>query len=229
MSDIPVELFRQIADRANDPARRTFMAGARANAQPIDFQSLIAEFQKHGSPGAQGLLGAFGNLQKLMGGMPRDTMMMGPGGLTTAGGAPSGGQALGAAPSPQAIADAERRIGRPLPDELKQLYMIGDGGFGPGDGLFPLAGLIERYEDFTEEPFGPNGQDWPANLLPLFDENPVLVCIDADSGAIVAWDPEELEEETDAAWKRSFKPEEPSLAALMERWLDSPVFGDIRP
>jgi len=64
-------------------------------------------------------------------------------------------------------------------------------------------------------------------LLPLFDENPVLVCLDMDSGAIVAWDPEEIEDEdSDADWERSFKPEEPSLAALMQRWLGSTVFGE---
>jgi hypothetical protein len=227
MPDIPIDLFKRIADRANDPIRRTYMAGARTGAQPLDFGALMADLQKHGAPGAQGLLGAFGNLSKMMGGLgDGGALMMGPGGvMSMGGGAPAGPQPLAAPPGDSAIDAAAARIGRPLPDEVQQLYAIGDGGFGPGEGLFPLADLIDRYEDLTAEPYGPAGQDWPKNLLPLFDEDPVLVCIDMDTGGIVAWDPEEIEnEQSDADWRRSFKPEQAGLAELMAEWLDRPTF-----
>ena len=232
MADLPLDLFKRIADRANDPMRRTYMAGARATAQPLDFGALMDDLQKHGAPGAQGLLGAFGNLQKLMGGFAGGggALMMGPGGvMSMGGGAPAGPQLLAPPPREQALDEAGDRIGRPLPDEVHQLYAIGDGGFGPGEGLFPLAELIDRYRALTSEPYGPKGQDWPKNLLPLFSEDPVLLCLDMDSGGMVAWDPEEIEDEdSEADWQRAFKPEQASLGDLMAEWLDRPTFGEER-
>jgi len=195
MADIPLDLFQRIAERANDPMRRTYMAGANAKAVPLDMAALMADFQKHAPPQAQGLLGAFGKMQSLFGGNMPGFTMMGPGGPMSMGGMPSGPQPLGPAPSEQALIEAERAIGRSLPDEVQQLYAIGDGGFGPGEGLMSLAEVISRYREMTAEPYGPLGQDWPKNLLPLFDENPVLSCIDMDSGEMVAWDPEEIEDE----------------------------------
>ena len=221
MADIPLDLFQRIAERANDPMRRTYMSGAQANATPLDLGSLMADFQKHAPPQAQGLLGAFGKMQSMFGGNMPGFSMMGPGGMMTMGGGlPGGPQPLSPPPGEQELAEAERAIGRPLPDEVQQLYAIGDGGFGPGEGLMPLGQVVDRYREMTREPYGPLGQDWPKNLLPLFDENPVLSCFDMDSGEMVAWDPEEIEDEdSDEDWRRSFKVEHPSLAALMQDWL----------
>jgi len=219
MAEIPLDLFQRIAERANDPMRRTYMAGANANATPLDMGQLMADFQKHAPPQAQGLLGALGKMQSMFGGSMPGFTMMGPGGPASAG-MPTGPQPLAPPPSEQALADAEGVIGRPLPDEVRQLYAIGDGGFGPGDGLMPLARLADRYREMTREPYGPSGQDWPKNLLPLFDEDPVLSCFDMDSGEIVAWDPEEIEDEdSDEDWRRALKVEHPSLAAMLQDWL----------
>lgn len=234
MADIPLDLFQRIADRANDPMRRTYMAGARANAQPMDFGALLGDLQKHGASGAQGLAGALGNLQSLMGGMfggKGGPLMMGPGGMMSmGGGAPRGPQPLAPPPSEAALAGAEKAIGRPLPDEVQQLYAIGDGGFGPGEGLLPLDELVDRYRNLTDGPYGPKGQDWPKNLLPLFDEDPVLSCIDMDSGQMIAWDPEEIEDEdSDEDWQRSSKVEHSSLAELMAEWLERPTFDEHHP
>ncbi|MDP9422909.1 MAG: SMI1/KNR4 family protein [Pseudomonadota bacterium] len=219
MANLPNDLFQRVSGRANDPMRRTAMSGAQANATPLDMGQLMADFQKHAPPQAQGLLGALGNLQSMLGANMPGFAMMGPGGMMSIG-MPTGPQPLAQAPAEQALKEAEAAIGRPLPEEVRQLYAIGDGGFGPGEGLFPLAELVERYRDLTDEPYGPLGQDWPKNLLPLFDENPALGCIDLDSGEIVAWDPEEIEDEdSDEDWQRSFKPEHPNLAALLQQWL----------
>lgn len=219
MADIPADLFRRIAERASDPMRRTAMSGAQANATPLDLGSLMADFQKHAPPQAQGLLGALGKMQGMFGGAMPGFTMMGPGGTMSVG-LPTGPQPLAPPPGEPALKDAEAAIGRPLPDEVRQLYAIGDGGFGPGEGLMPIVEVVERYGELTREPYGPLGQDWPKNLLPLFDENPVLGCIDLDSGEMVAWDPEEIEDEdSDADWQRSFKVEHPSLAARMQEWL----------
>ena len=46
---------------------------------------------------------------------------------------------------------------------------------------------------------------------------------------MVAWDPEEIEDEdSDADWQRAFKPEQASLGDLMAEWLDRPTFGEER-
>jgi hypothetical protein len=157
--------------------------------------------------------------------MPGFTMM-GPGGMASFG-MPTGPQPLQPAPGEQELEEAERAIGRPLPGEVRQLYAIGDGGFGPGEGLMPLQEIVERYREMTGEAFGPLGQPWPKRFLPLFEENPVLNCIDMDSGEMVAWDPEEIEDEdSDQDWQRSFKVEHPSLAALMADWLGRPTFEE---
>ena len=227
MPDLPLDLFKRIADRANDPMRRTFMSGAEANAQPLDLDGLTKDFKQHAPPQAQGLLGALGKMQSLFGGGMPGFMMMGPGGMVRFGGKPAGPQPLRPPPSEQELDAAAEAIGRPLPAEVRQLYAIADGGFGPGDGLLPLSELVDRYIEMTREPYGPLGQDWPKQLLPLFDEDPVLCCIDMDSGEMIAWDPEEIEdEESDEDWQRSFKADHASLAVMLDLWLGAPTMEE---
>jgi hypothetical protein len=225
MSELSPDLIDRLSARAHDPMRRTADASIQANARPMDLGQVMADFQQHAPPQAQGLFGALDNLQGLLGGSGGGFAMMGPGGPV------SFGQAAGSQPpaeraSEAELAEAQRAIGRPLPAEVRQLYAIADGGFGPGGGLFPIAELVARYRELTSEPYGPNGEDWPANLVPLFGQNPQLLCIDAATGEILLWDPEELEEETAGAWKRSFKREAATLAQLLEQWLGEPTLEE---
>ena len=224
MGMISQEQFDRIAERAGDVRRRTFASGAEAAAEPVDLDNLMADFEQHAPPAAKGLLGMVGKLGGMLG--LEGMVAMGPDGPIRFGGeAPA--RELSAAPDEARLAEAERRIGRPLPPELRQLYAIGDGGFGPGGGLLGLGELVARYHELTREPYGPLGQDWPANLLPLFDEDPQLICLDLDSGSIVEWDPEEIEdEESDADWQRSFIRRQASLGELLEQWLGAPSFEE---
>ena len=221
---ISQEQFDRIAERAGDVRRRTFASGAEAAADPVDLDNLMADFEQHAPPAAKGLLGMVGKLGGMLG--LEGMVAMGPDGPIRFGGeAPA--RELSAAPDEARLAEAERRIGRPLPPELRQLYAIGDGGFGPGGGLLGLGELVARYHELTREPYGPLGQDWPANLLPLFDEDPQLICLDLDNGGIVEWDPEEIEdEESDADWQRSFIRRQASLGELLEQWLGAPSFEE---
>ena len=86
MADLPLDLFQRIADRANDPMRRTAMASANANATPLDLGSLMGDFREHAPPQAQGLLGALGNMQSLFGGNAPGFTRRGPGGMMSMGG-----------------------------------------------------------------------------------------------------------------------------------------------
>ncbi|HET9336486.1 MAG TPA: SMI1/KNR4 family protein [Sphingomicrobium sp.] len=235
MADIPSDLFQRIAERANDPRRRTADASLVADAQPLDLGAMVGQLAGQGHPAAAQLQGMLGQLSSMFGGMAGlqqglgNMVMVGPDGSYRMGGGNEASEPapLADPPGEAALAQAARAIGRALPAELRQLYAIGDGGFGPGEGLMRLAEAVERHRKMTAEPFGPLGQPWPENLLPLFDENPALSCIDLDSGEIVAWDPEEIEDEdSDEDWQRSFKVEHPSLAAFMDAWLDTPTMAE---
>jgi hypothetical protein len=225
MGSISPEQLDRIAERAGDVGRRTYGSGVEANAKPVDFGQLTDDLKRHGAPGTGGLLSAFGRVAGMLGSVG-GAVAMGPDGPVRFGGkAPSA--TLPEPPDEARLAAAENRIGRLLPQELRQLYSIADGGFGPGDGLFPLKEMVSRYVEMTCEPFGPLGQPWPSNLLPIFEEDPVLLCLDLDTGGMMAWDPEEIEDdESDADWKRSFKAEAPSLAALMDKWLGAPTLEE---
>ena len=235
MAEIPPNLLRRIAERANDPMRRTFAAGAMATAQPLDLEAMVGGLVAKGHPAAGQLQDMIGNLAAMMGGIGGlqqglgGMLMAGPDGTYRIGGAePSAEPAkLASPPEDAALAEAEERIGRLLPAELRQLYEIGDGGFGPGDGLFPLAELVERYADCVRQPIGPAGQLWPANLLPLFDQSPQLLCLDTDTGRMICWDPELIEDvEEGKDWDQSFVAEADGLGALMEAWLASPTMTE---
>lgn len=227
MTEISGELLRRIAERARDPLRRTFMAGARTKAQPLDFGALVGGLSGSTSCATQGLIGAVGKMESLLGGRMPNVVGAARGGMMTLSGSPAGPQPLPAPPGEDRLREAEAALGRSLPTEIRQLYEIADGGFGPGDGLMPISEVVDRYRTMTGAPFGPLGQPWPATLLPLFDEDPVLVSLDLESGKIVAWDPEEIENEnSEESWRRSFKVEFPTLAALMTKWLGEATFED---
>lgn len=220
MPAISDDIFAQIAMRAHDPLRRTYMSGAESAAQPLDIGALTRDLREHGAPGAQPLADIF----ERFGGLAKMNVITQDSAPDSANVAP-----LALAPSGEALAAAERSLGCALPEEVKQLYRIVDGGFGPGDGLFPLDTLVARHAENTGAPFGPMDQPWPPNLLPLFDEDQVTLSIDLDSGAIVAWDPERIEDlESDDDWAASFITEHMSLEALMADWLDRPTFMEER-
>ena len=77
------------------------------------------------------------------------------------------------------IAAAEANLGFPLPSVLRDIYLhIGDGGFGPGYGLFRLnggpvgpygfhdAGIVDLYRSFRQQRCA-LGDDWAERLLPI--------------------------------------------------------------
>jgi len=126
--------------------------------------------------------------------------------------------------SVEAIASREAELGFALPIELRQLYAeVADGGFGPGPGLLPLAGLVARYRDLTARPQGRRRQQWPTELLPLIGWDVGLECLDRSDGRVIFWDEEELADgPSDKVWMRSFKPSAASLADWLEAWAGRP-------
>ena len=136
---------------------------------------------------------------------------------------------LGQSASTEEISAMESTLGFPLPDDLKQIYaMVGNGGFGPGDGFPSISELAGRYQDFCANSQGPNDEDWPKHLLPLITADICEDCYDLGTGRIVRWDPEELldEDAPHLAWERSFAPLADNLAIWLENWLAQVPLGE---
>ena len=207
-------LIARIKARAADPDRRTNASGI--HSQAVDLGSLLGEFGGGQAAALQGFMGQFANVMKGFG-------VVNP--------MPVGDRASGRDPAPlpapataEQVAEAEAALGFEVPGEVRQLYLdIANGGFGPGDGLYSLSDLAGQYQDMTDAPFGPQGQPWPANLLAIARDDPGEICVDRDSGAVIFWDPEEIEGASDKHWRASFKAEAGSIAELFDKWLGEPT------
>ena len=121
------------------------------------------------------------------------------------------------------LSQAEARLGVPLPPALRRVYAeVADGGFGPGEGLLPLAPLADKYEELRSSGMMPRGRSWPAGLLPLVSMDPGWDCVEAATGRVIAWDPEDLSERSsEAVFARSFREIHRSVEAWLTDWVGS--------
>ena len=109
--------------------------------------------------------------------------------------------------SDESVARAEKRLGRTLPEPLRAFYLSGRHKKRAPEGeWFGLDGAVKEYRMLTRKPYGPEGQDWPADLFPLADLLHGYAGYEFATGEIVEWDPDEIVggDESDAAWERSF-------------------------
>jgi hypothetical protein len=87
--------------------------------------------------------------------------------------------------TPDQIAKAEKKLGKVLPPLLKRIYAeIGNGGFGPGYGLYACDDLIDDAEE--------DGIIWKKGMLPLLTWGcGILTCVDLTDSKypIFAFDP----------------------------------------
>ena len=127
-----------------------------------------------------------------------------------------------ALPAAEAAFDQlERSIGRALPQDLRQLYLIADGGFGPGlgytpgfgPGLYSLERIGQELDDLRRRGPDYTGRTaWPSHLLPLTD-NFGPVSYDLERGVIVAFN--EYYEDEGLTVDEAFSDLHPNL----EEWL----------
>lgn len=251
MSNLSDELVQRLRERALDPTRRSGDAALSARsvpvgdalgaqraelaAQPEDIQAGVHEYLQGMSSPFAGMVqnaltgdakqagGLLGALSRLTGGKQLFAM--------TGSGVVSFGRSADPTPAPPpateaAVADTERRLGFALPDDLRRFYLeVADGGVGPGSGMYSLDELAAKHRELTGEPVGPQGQDWPAALLPVHGEEWDVVSIDRTTGRLVYWDLEELDDDDELppdqpTWAASFVPEADSLEAWLSSWLD---------
>ena len=233
---IPADLLARLKARIADPARQSDTASLTANSASIE--SLIDGLPPIADPAVQNqverlqlmLSNAMGFLGSVSGERGPVLAMCGPGAGSEGGVVSMGGPAQPVDILPCSdgdVAATEVELGFALPDALRQLYLeIGDGGFGPGDGLFGRERLVAKYREMTGEAVGQDGEQWPAHLLPIAGADWDLISIDRDSGRLVYFDAEELAEEAPDSWQKAFKPEADSLADWLADWIGRPTPAD---
>ena len=123
----------------------------------------------------------------------------------------------------KAVAKVEKTLGFRLPDELRQLYLeLGDGGFGPYNGIRRLANWAKDYLKLRGELPAERGRDWPEALLPIVYRNGKRICVDRTSGAVLLWT-KPPKRASEKKWLASFVPQSPSVGEWLERWVDTPT------
>jgi hypothetical protein len=128
-----------------------------------------------------------------------------------------------------AIAAFEARTGVALPPALRRVYAeVADGGFGPGEGILPLVRVAEEYEELREPGMMPRNREWPRTLLPLVSMDPGWDCVDAATGGVIAFDPEELDERvSDRRWAAAFRELHPGVEAWLTHWVGSMTQAEV--
>ena len=219
-------LIEQLQARAADPARRTEYRPSRFEAG-IQSLSLGGLFTL-GSSLADSLRRVVDSNQA--GRMPDEDILATAERVQQDMTTPAPGGNLRPA-TPDKLAAAQRDLDMPFPPFLRRLYTeVADGGFGPGTGLVSLEALVREAGELRRGDVLPRNRTWPRALLPLVDRDPGWVCVDAGSGAVIEWDPEDLEERTgEERFRRSFTEIAPSLEAWLEKWLRRMAALDRKP
>ncbi len=130
--------------------------------------------------------------------------------------------------TPADLRSAERELEITFPPFLARLYTeVADGGFGPGSGLLPLAGLLKRTRILRIGEELPRRRRWPKPLVPLVQLDPGWTCVDLATGAVIDWDPLDLTEWASAErFRESFSERSPSLEAWLSRWVTRKTAAD---
>ena len=227
------ELLDRVRARAMDPQRRTYWAGVAEKSTPFGLPEMEDELVRnaqhipgHALAGLAGIMKGLGKIAPLVG-LPQMNVIMddGPSGGMMMMKAGAGGK-LGAPATEPALAHADSRLGITLPEPLRQLYRIADGGFGPGNGLLSLAKMISLHGKLTSKPQGPSGEPWPAKLLPIWEVDEEIGALDLESGGITTYDPSRMQDIHGGYWRRSFAKEHGSVAEMLEGWLASTTYAD---
>jgi hypothetical protein len=106
------------------------------------------------------------------------------------------------------IEEAEAGLGFSLPPLLRRIYLeVGNGGFGPSDGLIGVSGgavtyahhydIVEWYNEVHQTFPEASWWTWPKHLVPLIDVGcNIMLCVDCSDplGPVIDFDPNVMEE-----------------------------------
>ena len=230
MPSLPQALIEMLEDRIADPGRRQFGGDKTVHSHTSD-PDAIRKFMNEGrQDDGTGGPDPFNLIRQQMAhwGQSLPEMFL----STDANGnrsASSSNPATPLAPPASAadLAALEKRIGRPLPEDLRQMFGIANGGWGPGysytegfgAGLNSTGGMIADLDDLERRGPGYTGEvEWPSTLLPLTD-NMGMAAYDLTTGEVWQWDEHwyDHDKTIDQAWSVSHA----SLADFLQDWLMS--------
>jgi hypothetical protein len=131
--------------------------------------------------------------------------------------------------SEEVVRSAELRLGFALPAVLRSIYLeVGNGGFGPGYGIFGLQGghrdegsdVISLYELWNQVDDEDLEWRWPAYYVPVCHWGcAIYSCVDAytHDGAMIIFDPNQRE--PGEAMSRAFRPDQPTIGDWLAMWV----------
>jgi len=215
MSD---ELLARIAKRAADPNRRYMTAAEDQSRVELPTDEIKRRFDAFDDTAGDTFRMMQDKMREWGFNLDKMSFVQREDGTVGASSEPPGAVPLTASPSEAAWAEVEAAIGRPIAQDLKRLYSISDGGFGPGfTGLNPVQRIIAFYADYRRR--GPDYCGtilYPPSFVPIANEM-FDYHYDLDTGRIISsnqdWDndPDDPKEVYDIAFQ--------SLADMMEDWL----------
>ena len=126
------------------------------------------------------------------------------------------------------LAMAEAEFGFSLPEFMRQLYLqVGNGGFGPGYGLFPLGEssadyeMIETYARMVSTNIPPPDRPWPKEFVLIADWGcGIYSSLNWQKGSVHRFNGDLHED--GQPWESVFASEAPSLEAWFEDWFARP-------
>lgn len=226
-NNLPEPLVLALQARIADPKRRQFRNQGQDLGSFDDPQELFRLMDAESPGGSSPFRDVVAQMNQWGQSMPTMHVIRTDGGLS----ASSTNQddlTLAAQASARSLDGLERLIGRALPADLRRMWGIADGGWGPGysyttghgAGLHSVDGCGKELEDLRRRGPGYTAEmEWPANLLPLTDGGRGMISYDLDSGHIVAFD--DYWYDRDIAIEQAFSVTHLTLAEFLQEWLES--------
>ena len=173
MSEMSDELLARIAKRAADPNRRYMTAAEDQSSVELPTGEIQRRFDDVGDDSRRCLPDDAGQDARVGLRLGEDELRRAERRILRGVIKCSGGSTVGPAANRRRLGQRlERIVGRPMPEDLKRLYSISDGGFGPGfTGLNPVQRIGSFHEDLRQR--GPDycgTVEYPASFLPIAGE-----------------------------------------------------------
>lgn len=224
---LPASLIAELQQRIADPKRRHY----RDDAEPIGTVSDPGElqrlFEQDGSASGTAFVAIRAQMAQWGQLMPPMHVARNSHGFISASSEDRDALPLAAPATDDDLRELERTIGCKLAEDLRQMWTIADGGWGPGlshtsghgPGLLSVKGCMSELADLRRRGAGYTGEiDWPAQFLPLSDGPTSMISYDLESGLIVAFN--EYWEDDGLAAAEAFAPVHGSLGAWLLDWLE---------
>jgi hypothetical protein len=235
MAELSPALVVRIAGRIRDPGKRNDMRPGASLGVVTDPGEMAGMFEEAAPGSSHAFQMVIEQMKRWGQDMPPMHVTRNDDGMLAASTEDETSLPLAAPATEAAVARVEGLIGRPLPADLRQLYAIADGGWGPGTGytaghgtgFYSLESVANTLEDLRRRGPGYTGEaPWPEHLLPIADTTGP-VSYNLDSGAIVAFN--DYYYDDDLTIEAAFSTIYPALASWLEAWLDGndrsmPVF-----